>query len=280
MLERGRYVDIKPPSFVIVDGRKIAYDDVSPPDPKGTVLLLTGLAAKRLGWYKQLEVFGQQYRTIAIDHRDVGDSDLATEPYTTVDQAEDAAGVLLALGIARAAVVGISMGGFIAQELALLHPDMVEKLVLVSTSAGGPGYTPPGPEIAARLVQPRAGDLGELARQTYTAIMALGYAASHPTEMERIVETARYRPQSQEAYMRQLQAAWGRDATSRLSQLSIPVLVIHGELDPLIPVQNGRYLAAHIPGARLIEYPNTGHVPIIERADDFNRDVLAFLSQN
>lgn len=272
-------MDIKPPSFVTVDGRQMAYDEVSPPNPKGTVLLLTGLAAKRLGWYKQLEVFGQEYRTIALDHRDTGDSDLATGPYTTTDQAEDAAAVLRALGIQRAAVVGISMGGFIAQELALLHPEMVEKLVLVSTSAGGPAYTPPAPEIAARLVEPRTGDVGERTRETYTAIMAPGYAASHPAEIERIVEIARYRPQSNDAYMRQLQAGLGRDATGRLSQLHIPVLVVHGTADPLIPIQNGRYLAEHIPGARLIEYPNTGHIPIIERADDFNRDVLAFLAQ-
>ena len=272
-------MDVKPPSFVTVDGRKMAYDEVSPPNPKGTVLLLTGLASKRLGWYKQIEVFGKEYCTIALDHRDTGDSDLATAPYTTADQAEDAAAVLRALGISRAAVVGISMGGFIAQELALSYPDLVEKLVLVSTSAGGSGFMPPTPEVGARLVQPRTGDLGELARASYTAIMAPGYAASHPIELDHIAEVARYRPQSNEAYMRQLQAGWQRDATGRLSQLRIPVLVIHGELDPLIPFQNGRYLAEHIPGARLIEYPNTGHIPIIERADDFNRDVLVFLAQ-
>jgi pimeloyl-ACP methyl ester carboxylesterase len=256
----------------------MAYDEVKPATPRGTVLLLTGLASKRLGWYKQLDVFGEEYRTIALDHRDTGDSDLATGPYTTTDQAEDAAAVLRALGIERTAVVGISMGGFIAQELALLHPDLVEKLVLVSTSAGGPGYTPPEPDVAARLVQPRTGDPGEIARASYTRIMAPGYAASHPAEIEHIVAVARYRPQSQEAYLRQLQAGLGRDATGRLRQLQVPVLVVHGEADPLIPIQNGRYLAEHIPGARLIAYPNTGHIPIIERADDFNRDVLAFLA--
>jgi len=257
----------------------MAYDEVTPPHPKGVVLLLTGLAAKRLGWYKQREVFGREYRTIALDHRDTGDSDLATGPYTTADQADDAAAVLHALGIQRAAVAGISMGGFIAQELALRHPELVEKLVLVSTSAGGPGYTPPEPDVLARLMQPHTGDLGDLARESYTRIMAPGYAASHPDVMDRIVATARYRPQSQEAYLRQLQAGWNRDATARLRDLHLPVLVVHGTADPLIPVQNGRYLAAHIPGARLIEYPNTGHIPIVERADDFNRDVLAFLAE-
>jgi len=120
-------LQVAPPAFVTVDGRKLAYDEVCPPDPKGTVLLLTGLGAKRLGWYRQLPVFGQVYRTIALDHRDTGDSDPSPGPYTTADQADDAAAVLRALGVARAHVVGISMGGFIALELTLRHPELVDK---------------------------------------------------------------------------------------------------------------------------------------------------------
>src|SRR5579863_1915304 len=111
---------VAPPSFVELvgaNGRRIAYDEVSPPAPKGTILLLTGLAAKRLGWFKQLTVFGQTYRTIAIDHRDIGDSDPVADSYTVADQAADAAAVLDALGIRQANVVGISMGGFVAMRL-------------------------------------------------------------------------------------------------------------------------------------------------------------------
>jgi len=271
-------MQVKTPSFVTIDGRKLAYDEVSPASPKGTILLLTGLAAKRLGWYKQLDVFGQTYRTIALDHRDTGDSDLATGPYTTADQADDAAAVLKALGIARAHVVGISMGGFISLELALRHPELVEKLVLTSTSAGGPTHVQPSQEMLAMLGQDRRGmDPGDLGRQSYTLIMAPGYAASHPEVMDRIAETARYRPQAFEAYLRQLQACMGHNASDRLGQIHAPTLVVHGEVDPLVPVENGKYLAAHIPGAKLILYPNTGHIPIIERADEYNRDVLAFL---
>jgi 3-oxoadipate enol-lactonase len=270
---------VQPPSKIVVDGCTLAYDEISPPDPKGTVLLLTGLGSKRLGWYKQLPVFGQTYRAIALDHRDTGDSDLAAGPYTTADQADDAAAVLRALGIARAHVVGISMGGFISLELALRHPDLVEKLVLTSTSAGGPTHVQPGPEMLAMLGRDRRGmEAGDVALQSYTQIMAPGYAARHPQEMERIAENARYRPQPAEAYMRQLQACMAHNASERLSQIHAPTLVVHGELDPLVPVDNGKYLAQHIPGARLILYPDTGHIPIIERADDYNRDVLAFLA--
>ena len=108
--------------------------------------------------------------------------------------------------------------------------------------------------------------------------MAPGYAERHPEEMEHVAENARYRPQPAEAYLRQLQACMGHNASDRLSQIHVPTLVIHGDVDPLVPVANGQYLAEHIPGARLILYPDTGHIPIIERADDYNRDVLAFLA--
>jgi pimeloyl-ACP methyl ester carboxylesterase len=273
--------EVAAPSFVEVQGRRLAYDEVSPPDPLGTVLLLTGLASKRLGWYRQLPVFGQTYRTIALDHRDVGDSDPADGPYTTGDQADDAAAVLRALGIEGAHVVGISMGGYIAQELAARHPALVRKLVLTGTSAGGPSHVPPAPEIAALLTQSREGmEIGELARRTYAVIMAPGYLDAHPDDAEHIMETARYRPQTLEAYLRQLQACLGHNMTDpdRLSQLRVPALVIHGDMDPLVPTANGLYLAAHLPDARLLLYGGVGHMAIVERAEEYNRDVLAFLA--
>lgn len=267
------------PSFVEVSGHTLAYDEVAPPEPKGTMLLITGLASKRLGWRMQMGPFGAVYRTIAMDPRDAGDSFEADGPYTTADQAEDAAGLLRALGVTKAYVVGISMGGFIALELALRQPELVDKLVLVSTSAGGKTHVPAGwrMRMALLLPRPRWGDRGKLAKRAYRAIMGPGYAKAHPDTMEMIAEVARYRPQSAAAYRRQLDACLRHDASARLGQIAAPTLVVHGTRDPLVPVGNGKYLASHIPGARLILYENTGHVPIVERADEFNRDVLAFL---
>ncbi len=271
-------MQVKAPSFVEIDGRKMAYDEVSPPNPKGTVLLLTGLASKRLAWYKQLEEFGKYYRTIALDHRDVGDSDLTEKEYTTKDQADDAAAVLKALGIKKAHVIGISMGGFISLELTLRHPELVDKLVLTATSAGGPNHVQPGPEMLASLVQRDFNtEVGELARQTYNRIMAPGYCESHPQEWDRIAEIARYKPLGSQPYFRQLQACMGHDASDRLGDIKVPTLVVHGEVDPLVPTENGRNLAKNIQGAKLVLYPNTGHIPIIEQAETYNRDVMAFL---
>ena len=247
---------VKAPSFVTIDGRKMAYDEVSPPDPLGTILLLTGLGAKRLGWYRQLEEFGKYYRTIAIDHRDVGDSDPASGPYTIAELADDASAVLKALDIKHSHVIGISMGGFIALELTLRHPEMVDKLVLVATSAGGSSHVQPAPAIQQRLAQRDfQTEVGEAAKQTYAIIMGPGYCQAHPDDCERIAEIARYRPLNPAAYFRQLQACLKHDATDRLEQIKAPVLVVHGEYDPLVPVENGKNLASKIRGGAAHSLP-------------------------
>jgi 3-oxoadipate enol-lactonase len=267
------------PAFVEVDGRKLAYNEVSPAHPRGTILLLTGLGAKRYSWHHQLDEFGRTYRTIALDHRDISDSDPFEETYTIADLADDAAAALCALGVQRAHVIGISLGGFVALQFALRHPDNLEKLVLVSTSAGGATHVQPSQEIAALLAPGSREhiDPGELAKRNYSIITGPGYAESHPQEIDNFAEIARYRPVHRAAYMRQLQAAMSQDATQQLESIKAPTLVIHGDADPLVPPANGDYLAKHIPGARHIVYHNVGHIPIVENYEQFNRDVLAFL---
>lgn len=269
----------KEPSFVKVNGRKLAYNEVCPPAPKGTILLLTGLGAKRYGWYHQLDEFGRHYRTIALDHRDISDSDEVTEAYTAADMADDAAAAMRALGVQRTHVAGISLGGFVAQQFALRHPELIDKLVLISTSAGGPTHVQPGPEMVALLTNrgEQNTEIGELARRTYTLITAPGFAQSHPEEIDRIAEIARYRPVKAAAYYRQLQAATTHDASQQLDRIHAPTLVIHGDADPLVVPANGDYLAQHIKGAKHIVYHNVGHVPIFECHEQLNHDILAFL---
>lgn len=192
-------MDVKAPESVLIDGRKLAYDEARPANPadeKGTILLLTGLGSKRLGWARQLDVFGREYRTIAMDHRDTGDSDEATADYTVADLADDAAALLKALGVARAHVVGISLGGFTALQFALSHADMLDRLVLVATSAGGGAHVPASQEVRALLAPSPGEEAGELAIRVYSQIMASEFVAAHPADMERIAETARYRPRA------------------------------------------------------------------------------------
>jgi 3-oxoadipate enol-lactonase len=274
-------VHLRTPSFVEVDGRKLAYNEVSPVNPRGTILLLTGLGAKRYGWYYQLDEFGRAYRTVALDHRDISDSDPYNEPYTIADLADDAAAALRVLGVERAHVMGISLGGFVALQFAIRHPDQLDKLVLISTSAGGVTHVQPGPEMSARLAPASREHIeaGELARRNYTAITGPGFAENYPQDIENIAEIARYRPTHAPAYMRQLQAAMTHGAAQQLEHIQTPTLVIHGDTDPLVLPANGDYLAKHIKGAQHIVYHNVGHVPIIECPEQFNHDVLAFLEK-
>ncbi|MGZ4178471.1 MAG: alpha/beta fold hydrolase, partial [Solirubrobacteraceae bacterium] len=113
--------------FAQVGGRQLAYEEVAPAHPQGSVLLLCGLGAKRQGWYRQLPVLGRRFRTIAVDYRDVGERDPADGPYSIADLAADTHALAAELGVHRASLVGISMGGFIALELAIAHPTFVDR---------------------------------------------------------------------------------------------------------------------------------------------------------
>ncbi len=254
------------------------YDDRGTGHP---VVFLSGLGGSRFGWWKQIEPFSRQFRVINMDNRDAGDSARGTGPYTIADMAEDTAGLIQNLKIAPAHIVAISMGGMIAQELVIQHPDLVDKLVLASTTAGGPAGVSPAPEITALLMRGATEDLETRVRKTYPLIAGLGYMAAHPEDLDQIVQFALARPMSVESYQRQLGACaiyLTRGVADRLGRITAPTLIVHGELDPLIPYPNGRYLAAHIPGARLVTLPGVGHLSMIEAPDRFNADVSQFLT--
>lgn len=254
------------------------YDDCGVGHP---VLFLTGLGGTRMGWWKQIEPFSEKFRVINMDNRDAGDSALGTGPYTIADMAGDTAGLIRNLQLGPTHVVGISMGGMIAQELAIRHPELVDKLVLTSTTAGGPTNVNAKPEIAALLMRAPEEDLETRVRKTYTLMAGPGYMAAHPEDLDQVVKFALTRPMSLESYQRQLGACavhLMRGTADRLGQICAPTLVVHGEGDPLIPYPNGQYLAAHIKDARLVTLPDVGHLSMIEAADQFNCEVIQFLS--
>jgi pimeloyl-ACP methyl ester carboxylesterase len=271
-------LDFAAPQFVEVGGRRLAYDEVAPADPRGTVLLLCGIGAKRQGWYKQLEVLGERYRTLALDYRDVGDSDPASDQYSIPDLAGDVYGLAEQLGIERASLVAISMGGFIALELALAHPEFVDRLILVVTSAGGKTHVSTSPEVMQALMPGEEEvESGEGARRVCSLVAGAGFAERHPDAIDEFVEIAQHNPMHVDAYLRQLTACRAHDVDDRLGAIAAPTLVIHGDADPLVRIENGRHLADGIPDARLIVYEGVGHIPEVECFEQFNRDLLDFL---
>ena len=184
-----------------------------------------------------------------MDYRDTGDSDPVSEPYTIAELADDAAFVLAALSVQRAHVVGVSLGGYVGLQMVLRHPEQVEKLVLVSTSAT---YIPPSPALMAQmghLQQDQQLEVGERMQRVLALVTAPGYFANHPQDWDSLAEWAHYRPQSQESAVRQLQAAITYDVSRQFDHIQVPTLVVHGELDPRVAPENGHFLAEHIPGA-------------------------------
>jgi pimeloyl-ACP methyl ester carboxylesterase len=214
-------MEFAPPQFVEVGGRRLAYEEVTPDDPAGTVLLLCGIGAKRQGWYKQLPVLGERLRAIAIDYRDVGDSDPAAEQYSIRELADDVYALAGELGIGRASLIGISMGGFIALELALARPEFVDRLILVVTSAGGPTHVSTSPEVMRAMMPGDSQfETGDGARRVCALVAGPGFAERNPEAIEEFAEIATHNPMHVDGYLRQLTACRAHDVSGRLNEIT------------------------------------------------------------
>jgi 3-oxoadipate enol-lactonase len=230
------------------------------------VLLIMGLGMNATGWWRTIPVLVEAgLRVIAFDNRGVGRSERVPGPYTAADMAEDAVSVLDEAGVETAHVYGISLGGMIAQELALRHPDRVRALVLAATTAGGDALVPADESVNA-FVRLRAQMTAEHA---VWASVPINYAARTRREgghliAEDIAQRLRY-PVEAEYHSAQLAAAHGHAAT--VSGIRAPTLVVHGEEDVLILPVNGERLAAAIPGAELSLWPNAAHLYFTDEPD-------------
>ena len=258
-----------------VGGTLIYYEEQGSGHP---VLLIPGLSHTRLAWSKQIGPLSRYYRVITPDNRDSGDSALARVPYSITDLADDTAGLIQNLQLGSSYVIGWSMGGYISLELALRYPILVEKLVLVATSSGGPAHVPASPEIASAILPREGEDVEALGRRVNPLLAGPGYMQTHPEDLERMIAYAKAKPIRRRPFQRQMGAImtwWG--ARLRLGQLRMPTLIVHGDADPLVPYENGRNLAANIPDAKFLTYPNVGHLLPIEASERFNQDVREFL---
>jgi 3-oxoadipate enol-lactonase len=221
------------------------------------VLLVMGLGMNATGWWRTIPALSD-FRVISFDNRGVGRSDRVAGPYTVAEMADDAVSVLDAAGVERAHVYGISLGGMIAQEVALRHPDRVRALVLGATTAGGDELVPASEAVNA-FVRLRAQMTAEHA---VWASVPINYARRTRLEGgQRIAEDIAQRlrfPVEAEYYSAQLAAAHGHAA--EVAEIRAPTLVVHGDEDVLIPPANGERLAELIPGAELSMWPGAAHL--------------------
>jgi 3-oxoadipate enol-lactonase len=227
------------------------------------LVLINGFGASARAWphdwTRELE---RSYRVITLDNRGSGFSRFVDTPFSIGDLAGDVAAVLDEAEVPQASVFGISMGGMIAQEFTLRSPERVSALVLAASRPPNPAFQPPS--FAARLMMIRPMMPGESLHTYFARLWAYsaapGFAEAHPDVIEETTRQTLEAPTPQAMLVHQARAmgAWGH--SDRLSEIRAPTLVVHGALDPLSPVINGRRLAQLIPGARYVELEGVGHL--------------------
>ena len=258
-----------------VHGRSVFYERRGEGEP---LVLIMGLSGNSLTWGEPfLSLLERDFDVIAFDNRGIGRSGPTHEDFTIADLAADTAGLLSALRLDAAHVMGISMGGMIAQQLALDHRERVRGLVLGCTYPGGPGARLTDPAVAESLAKPvLAGDREAAVHATWEANVAAPYAADEQA-FARFRELAVRHPPPLPTIVRQTLAVTGHDLSARLAEIEAPTLVLHGTEDRMLDVVNGRLIAALIPGARLEIFDGVGHLFFWEqpeRSAELVRDFL------
>jgi len=242
------------------------------------LLLINGLGSDHLEWLHQLPAFEARFRVLVFDNRGTGMTDVPPGPYSSAQMADDTASLLRALGIPRGHVLGVSLGGMIAQEVALRHPDLVEGLVLGCTGPGGELSLRPSPEAMAAFALAKGEDPEAELRRMLPFLYTDACIRERPQEIEGFVRRRLDHPMPPEGYLAQLFAAVSHDASLRLGKIRARTLVITGEADRLVNWENSLRLAGRIPGAKLVVLPGAPHRLFAETADAFNLEVLRFLS--
>jgi pimeloyl-ACP methyl ester carboxylesterase len=253
------------------DGTRIYWEANGRGEP---LVLIMGLGYSSRLWFRLRPSLEQHYRTIVLDNRGSGESDVPPGPYSPLQMAHDVAAVLDAAGEQAAHLVGFSMGGMIAQEFALAYPARVRSLVLVSTHCGGPEAQYAAPHIAVQLFQRADMD----SKQSATALVPYSY--DRGTAPERIAEDVAVRVATQPTrlgYLAQLRGLMLWSAHHRLRAIIAPTLVLHGEGDQLVPVQNARVLGRAIPGAGVTIVPRAGHMLFTDQPAAATESLLSFL---
>jgi 3-oxoadipate enol-lactonase len=224
------------------------------------LLLIMGMSGTFSHWAEPfLEGLRSSFEVIVYDHRGVGESGPLEGELTIVQLARDAAGLLEALELESVHVLGISMGGMVAQELALAHPERIRTLALGCTYCGGEGSSLASPEVIQRLAAGMSsGDRALAVRTAWEVNVSASFADGPAAEVFSAIGARRAVPVP--VIMAQMQACIGHDTSTRLHALEMPTLIVHGTEDQMIPVQNARLIHAHIPGSRLEILDGVGHL--------------------
>jgi pimeloyl-ACP methyl ester carboxylesterase len=257
-----------------LNGLEIHYDVHGEGDP---LLCIHGLGVDRRGWVLQAPVFSQTHKTVIFDNRDVGQSALADADYTTADMAQDALALADHLELETFHLLGISLGGMAAQQVALAAPERIRTLTLAVTHGG----VKKAGRVRGRLLGSFAHHLPVEDRVDNLLYLCYTEAFFENAEMYAFMKTALLEtpyPQEPEAFARQAHAGANHDVRDRLGELTMPVHVIGAERDLMIPVWKSEELASLIPGSTLTILERAGHGAMWENGEEFNAAVTQFLA--
>ncbi len=245
------------------------------------LVLIPGLGYDGWMWHRMIPGLAERYQVIRIDNRGVGQSDKPAGPYTAAMLAADVVGLLDALGLPKAHIMGHSMGGFIAQAFALDYPDRVDRLILSATNFGGPRHVPISTEAMAVLMD-MSGDPIERLRRGIAVSCAPGFVDVNPELVEQWVNYRVAHPIDPAGYQAQLAIGLGLIAEAaafdhRLTTVTAPTLILFGAEDKVVPPANAPLLADRIPGAQVEILPHAGHFFPFETPAAANAAVIGFL---
>ena len=244
------------------------------------LVLISGLGYSMWQWHKMVPFLAEHFQVVIFDNRGVGQSDKPAGPYTAQMLAADTVGLLDALGIEKAIIMGHSMGGFIAQALALDFPQRVDKLILCSTNFGGPHHIPVTAEAMKVLTDVSSDPLTRF-RNGLIVSTAPGWAEKNPEIIQTWIEWRVANPIEPAPYQAQLTIGLGllSEAVAfenKLHRLNVPTLILFGEHDKVVPPENASLLAKQIASSNVVTFPDAGHFFPIEIPEAASCAVIEF----
>jgi 3-oxoadipate enol-lactonase len=252
----------------------IYYEIIGQGEP---LVMIRGISSNADHWYEQVPVLSQKYQLLVFDNRGIARSSDPGGSFSTRNMAADTVGLMEAVGIKKAHVMGYSMGGMIAQEMALAYPEKVNGLILVATDCGISLRIKAKPEFSRLFSEMIRLGTNEAKKAAAGCLFAKQTVETRPDIIQRYTEVSLRFPASLKTLGRQWAAITLHDACKRLPKISSPTLVITGSEDELIPPQNAKVMAQRIPVAQMISIDGGGHLFLIEQPDAFNQAVIAFL---
>ena len=264
-------------SFVRTKNFNLYYETHG--DGEKSLVLIPGFASGAWSWFRQVEELAKKIRVIVFDPRGVARSQISNGTGVNLETlAADVIYLLDELKIEKANVLGVSFGGFVAQEFALAFPERLSKLILVCTSFGGKNHVAPDLEVLMAFASTENLNKSERIRSFMIPAFTSEFRQAHGEVIEEVCRLREHNTVPENVYLAQLQSAMTFDAEKRVGGIKAETLILTGDADIVVPPQNSRNLVNAMPNAKLTIIKNGSHMFFIEKAEEFNQIVTNFLN--